>query len=143
MRPPRDEPTPEFAAPESAPPLDLKELRPAAHERRLEQDQASGETRLHLLDDFGEYLDKSHGLATGSVARETYSIKPDDPLSARAETHWTQTLSRDDWSVRTEAFQSQSATRTHFIVTARLEAYDGNELVFARDWEEKIPRDLV
>ena len=143
VRPARDETAPTFPPAETAPPLEEEELRPVAHSRTLEQDQASGESVLRLLDDFGEYRNKSHGLATGAVARETYRITPDDPLSAQAETHWTQTLSRDDWSVRIEAFQSQRATKTHFIVTARIEAYEGEELVFERDWAEEVPRDLL
>ena len=143
VRPARDETAPNFPPVETAPPLEDEALRPPAHSRTVEQDQETGETVLRLLDDFGETRSKSHGLTTGSVARETYRILPDDPLSAQAETHWTQTLSRDDWSVRVEARQSQRATATHFILSARIEAYEGDDLIFERDWQETVERDLL
>ena len=109
----------------------------------VEQDQATGETWLRIHDDFGRYRDMTHGLATGSIARECFRILPDDPLSARAETHWTQTLDREAWSVRTETRTTMTADKTHFFVTARLEAYENETLVLSRDWDDKIPRDFV
>ena len=35
------------------------------------------------------------------------------------------------------------ADAAHFYIEARLEAFAGEERVFARDWKRKIPRDLV
>ena len=45
-------------------------------------DIASGEQVTRIVDDFGEAENPTHGLIAGSIARETYRIKPDDPLSA-------------------------------------------------------------
>ena len=74
--------------------------------------QKTGIVTLSIVDDFGEVRDLDHGLVNGSIARETWTIHPDDPLSARGETHWTQTLSRTGWSVRTETFADDAlATR--------------------------------
>ena len=87
--------------------------------------------------------DLAHGLANGSIARESWSIHPDDPLSASGQTHWTQTLSRNGWSVRTETSAEMRCDAQNFIVSARIEAYEGETLVFERDFEEKIPRDLL
>ena len=128
--------------PEGAPPQDREILRPASNSRVVEQDQATGETTLRIVDDFGETRDKAHGLATGSIGRETYRILPDDPLSARMDTHWTETLRRDDWSVRTETTTVQTADRDNFHIVARLEAYEGERLIFSRDWDETVPRDF-
>ena len=102
-------------------------------------------TTLIIEDDFGEYKDLTHGLINGSIGRETYTIEDDDPLSARARTHWTQTYSREDgWSIRTETFQEMWADETHFHITARIEAYEGEDLVFERNWkDETVVRNLV
>ncbi len=143
LRAPREERLRPFGAPEGAPPLAMEMLRAAAHSRTVEQDLAGGETVVRIVDDFGEMLDKTHGLATGRVARETYRILPDDPLSARVEIHWTETLRRDDWSVRTETFSAMTADREAFHITARLEAYEGEERVLKREWDERIPRDCL
>jgi len=77
------------------------------------------------------------------MVRETWSIHPDDPLSATGATHWTQTLSRNEWSVRTETYAAMRSDARSFIVSARIEAYEGDRLVFERDFEQAIPRDLV
>ena len=143
VRPPRSEDLRPFEPPESAPPLALEFLRAAANRRTIETDLANGETILRIVDDFGEARDPDHGLVAGSVARETYRIHPDDPLSARAEAHWTQTLARDAWRVRTEVRSVMTADATHFHVHANLAAFEGDTRIFDRTWDRKIPRDLV
>ena len=143
IRATRDEAVPCFEEPESAPPPDAEVLREAAHSRIVEQDQATGETRLTIIDDFGETRNQAHGLATGQIAREVLHIHPDDPLSAQVEIHWTETLSRNDWSVRTESYSAMISDREAFRVTGRVEAYEGAAKVFERAWDETIARDLV
>ncbi len=132
-----------FQPPESAEPLALENLR--SGENRREWSRDGSVLTLTIVDDFGEDKDLTHGLTTGSVGRETYTISDGDPLSARAKTHWTQTLSREDgWSVRTETFQEMWADATHFHISARIEAYEGDELVYEKDWvDETVPRRLV
>ena len=132
-----------FQPPESAEPLALESLREGQNQR--EWSKRGSVLTLSIVDDFGEDKDLTHGLVSGSVGRETYTISEGDPLSARARTHWTQTLSRDDgWSVRTETFQEMWADATHFHLSARIEAYEGDELVFEKDWtDETVPRRLV
>jgi hypothetical protein len=86
-------------------------------------------------------------MIAGSIGREIHEITPGDPLSARMTTHWTEELARDDgpwagWRVRTETTSEMTATQKHFRLKARIEAYEGDQLVFARDFDEEIPRDL-
>lgn len=102
---------------------------------------------ITIVDDFGKTRIRSHGMIAGSVGRETHSIFPDDPLSAKMTTHWTEELARDEgpwagWSIRTETYSAMTATATHFHLTARIEAYEGETLVFSRDFDETIARDL-
>ena len=132
-----------FATPEAAPPWSTETVRPANSERRVERDEKTGLVTLAVIDDFGEVRDLDHGLANGSVARETWTIHPDNPLSASGKTHWTQTLSRNGWSVRTETFAEMRSDAQSFMVSARIEAYEGENLVFERDFEETIRRALL
>jgi len=143
VRPPRDETPPSFEDPEGAPALERRELRGPSNSRVTELDAGSGAVTLRLLDDFGEYENLEHGLITGTVARETYRILPEDPLSASAEAHWTETLSRGGWNVRTETYSAMKVDRDNFYLTGRIEAYEADELVFERDFDEVIERDLV
>jgi putative CocE/NonD family hydrolase len=133
---------PRFTPPEAAPPQRLETLREPAHSRRIEEDVGSGETCLRIEDDFGEARDLAHGLATGSIARETWRIREGEPLSAQAETHWTMTLARDGWSVRTETFARMQADAASWHVEARIEAYEGEALVLERKLRTSHPRRL-
>ncbi|NNF80685.1 MAG: CocE/NonD family hydrolase [Rhizobiales bacterium] len=131
-----------FQQPESAQPLELENLREGNNLREWSTEK--GVHTLTIIDDFGADKNLTHGLVSGSIGRETYTISDGDPLSAKATTHWTQTLSRDDgWSVRTESFQEMWADDSHFHINARIEAYEGDELVFQKDWvDETVPRRL-
>ena len=143
VRPKRREKPRPFPEPEGAVPASLRLVRAASNSRTVELDIATGEQVTRIVDDFGEAENQSHGLITGSIARETYRIKPDDPLSAVAETHWTQTLRRADWSVRTEARCRLTADRESFHVTGSVEAYESGRLVHEKKWDSKIKRQLV
>jgi hypothetical protein len=132
-----------FAEPEAARPWNTQTVRAPSNSRTVERDGETGTVTLSILDDFGEIRDADHGLVNGGVARERWTIDPADPLSARGLTHWTATLSRDGWSVRTETFSAMRSDATTFHLTGRIEAYEGDELVFERNFAEAIPRDHI
>ncbi len=137
----RDEVT--FAEPEAARPWNIQTVRQPSNSRTVERDAEKGTVTLSIVDDFGDIRDADHGLVNGGIARERWIIDPADPLSARGLTHWTATLSRDDWSVRTETFSAMRSDATTFHLTGRIEAYEGDELVFERNFAEAIPRDHI
>lgn len=130
----------QFEPAETAPAQEIISHRPANHSRRIETDLTTGEISLLIEDDFGSAENADHGLIAGSVAREHWRIHPDDPLCASGTTHWTETSARGDWSIRTETYATMRSDKTHFYLTARLEAYEGDDLVYSRDVEDKIPR---
>ncbi len=132
-----------FPKPEMAAHWKTRELRPQAHLRETAFDQRSGVTSLRIVDDFGEVLDTATKLEIGSIAREWWDIHPDDPHSARGRTHWTDSLGRGDWQLRTETYSEMWAEQEMFYLTARIEAYESDILVFERNFRKAIPRDLV
>ncbi len=134
---------PAFGAVEHAPPQQLDTLQPPKTERRVEINQVDGRYSLHVLNDTGRRRDRLTGLETSTLTRERFTILPDDPLSAVAETWWTQTLGRDDWYVRTEAYSKLTASATDFLIEGRLQAYDGQRLFQERRWQSKRQRDFM
>ncbi len=132
-----------FEPPQSAEPWRTETLRDPSSKRDTCLDAQTGETRLEIVDDFGEVRDLDHGLCAGSIAREIWATHPDDPLCARGETHWTDTITRDDIRLRTETKSRMTADATHFHLTARVEAYENDALIFEKDFDTKVPRDLV
>ena len=132
-----------FPGPEAAPALREREIRPDSHVRRTETDRQTGIVTLVIEDDFGEREILDHGLIAGGIARERWSIHPDDPLSAEGETHWTEVVERDGIRLRTETFAKMTCNRDTFFLTARLEAWEGDALVYERDVSEEVPRDMM
>jgi uncharacterized protein len=119
-----------------------KELVAPETHRKNSVDPATGEARHEVLEDFGRYEIEPHGLIQQGVRRESYSIMPDDPLSAKMEAHWTESFERGDWSARTEAYTRLTATKTDWHIWGKLEAYEGGNKVFEREWNEKVERKL-
>ena len=72
---------------------------------------------------------------------ETYGIKLNDVSSAWGRTEWDYGLSRGDWSVRSETRTTLRADAKDFIITAQLRAWEGEELIAEKNWENRIPRD--
>jgi uncharacterized protein len=129
-----------FEEPEGAAQWQRHILRQPCNSRETLTDSVTGETVLTITDDFGEVEDLAHGLCTGSIASEEWRVHADDPLSATGRTHWSQTLRRGDWNIRTEASASMSSTDLTFELRARLDAFEGAERVFERDYAYSIPR---
>ena len=133
---------PRFAPAEAAMPVKQRVIDPASNKRIVTTDQRTGITTLEIEDDFGRTEIVEHGLVTWGAGRERYSIHPNDPLSAKQETHWTEELQRGKWKVRTETYGELTATATHFVVKGRLEAYEGAKQIYTKKWNKKIPRKL-
>ncbi len=120
---------------------DTSVIRAPSNSRKQSANIKSGLVTLEIIDDFGSVRDNDHGLINGSIARECWSIHPDDPLSAEAKTHWTTQSGRDDWSIRTETYATMKSDASKFYLTARLEAYENDKLLYEKDFEDVIPRD--
>ncbi len=111
--------------------------------RTVERNLTSSLTTFRILEDTGAYEHPDTGLTTRQVRRETWSVEPDDPQSARGETHWTTEMSRQGWSVRTESYVTMSCTRTHWNVLASVIAYEGSAEIHRKDWDRQFPRDFM
>ncbi len=83
------------------------------------------------------------GLEVATAGKFAFDIKDDDPLSAVAEMHRSETLSRDGWQVRIETQMRLSCTREAFLLRATLRAREGTRELCHREWDRSIPRDFV
>nr|WP_238371058.1 CocE/NonD family hydrolase [Heliomarina baculiformis] len=130
-----------FPPPDAETPWQITTLREGSNTRVSETDHNSGDIHLVITDDFGKVQDDVHGLISGGIARERWSIHPDDPLSARGTCHWTTELERDDIILRTETFSEMWSDQTRFYLKGRIEAYENDVLIYARDENDAIERD--
>jgi uncharacterized protein len=132
-----------FPHAEAAPPEARTVLRPGGFERRFDYDVASDAMTYTSISDSGVQRIDAIGLELEEIARKVYRIKGDDPLAADNLIHWTMRRSRGDWQVRIETRTRMRATREDFLIDAELDAYEGGQRVFCRNWHAMIPRDLV
>ena len=68
-------------------------------------------------------------------------ITEGDPLSATCETRYSVQIERRDGIFLHESEGSLTCDATHFRVRMTLRLSENGEQVFARDWDERIPRD--
>lgn len=128
---------------EHARPFAHRVLREGKKARRIEHDLISGQWALICEDDGGDVENLDHGLVAGETMREEWTIHPDDPLCAKAVHQWEQRLSRGPWAVRTLAYGEMTSTASHLVMRARLQAWEGETLVFSREWDESVERRFV
>ena len=83
------------------------------------------------------------GLELGAESKSMLNIEEDDPLSAVAELHRTETISRQAWHVRVETRMRLSCTRDAFLLSAALRAWEGDDEIRHREWNHSIPRDCL
>lgn len=129
-----------FEPPQSAAPWETETLREANNSRIQETDLNSGMVHLRIVDDFGKERDCAHGLINGSIARETWSIHPDDPLSARGTCHWSDEIERENIRLRTETRCEMWSDAHNFYLSAKLEAFENDALIYEREITDQIPR---
>ena len=118
-------------------------MRYGGEERRVTHDIGRQESIVETVDDQGVRRFDEIDLSLGVRSTARYTIKPDDPLSARAETGWSVGMSRGDWAIKTRTRTVMTSTRTSFVLHAELDAFEGEQRVFSRNWASEIPRDEV
>ena len=133
----------DFAPPEHTPPLRPDMLEPEFISWTICHDVYTGVTTVRRIENEGVRRHADHRLETGSWRESNYSIKPNDPLSARADIRSKRQYSREGWSVSSTTQIVMASTETHFTVQATLDAYEKEQLVFNKKWSLEIPRDHV
>ncbi|MFB7652588.1 MULTISPECIES: CocE/NonD family hydrolase [unclassified Streptomyces] len=134
-----------FETPEQSEPLQvvspatLEEERP---ERLVVRDVAKGEWRLEVDPRYGGTRVYPDGLEFAEDALETYTVREDDPLSARARSEWTVRLHRPErgWDARVETRSEITCDADDFVTSNEVVCRDGEDVVFHRTWERRIPR---
>ncbi|WP_300068234.1 CocE/NonD family hydrolase [uncultured Ruegeria sp.] len=129
-----------FPPPDSEEPRKVKTLRETLNSRRVETDMNTGEIRLIIEDDFGLVEDCAHGLISGGSAHEIWSIRPDDPLSARGTCDWIQEQKRGDLELKTATSCEMWSDAENFYLRASINAYENEVLLFSTLKEDTIAR---
>ena len=112
------------------------------HRRWAERNFQTGESHYRIIEDTGEIEVPGHKMISRYRNDERWTIAADDPLSHRSLSRYICWMQRGDWSIRTEAESEMRCDAENFFIKATVRAYEGEELINERDWEEiAIPRD--
>ncbi|MFE4517848.1 CocE/NonD family hydrolase [Kitasatospora sp. NPDC056783] len=134
-----------FERPELPEPLDIHLTEPLTarpehitvhdlgrHEWRTEFSPASDGTRTH-----------PDGLVRDEHTVTAYRVLTGAPLSAQARTDHTVRLERPDigWDVTVQTRTQLRCDAGHFISVIQLRALEAGSVVFAREWQHRVPRE--
>ena len=120
-------------------------LRPAEPlSLRIDRDFVAARTRITKILDHGHVENDRTGWRTETVTERVFEIEDRNPLSARVSASSEIAFGRTGMlDVRINVSQEMSATRTEFLVNARMTATEGGHPVFERTWDVAVPRDFV
>jgi hypothetical protein len=136
-----------FDPPQRARSSEWSTVTKGGHERRVETDPLSGDvvtSRRWGFDERGGValarLAAAANIEGGDATVTELRIHPEDPLRARASMLQRTELRRLPWRVAIETEIAVACTRSELVVTARLDAWEGDERVFQRRWDERVAR---
>ena len=132
-----------FETPVGAPAWQAEALRQSSYSRITTTDPSTGIVTIKIDEDSGENRDLEHSLISGSWFKERFFIHPDDPLSAKVSAEWEQTGGRTGQMWRTHVLAEMTSDETYFRTVARIETYREDKLFFEKEFEDRVPRNLV
>jgi hypothetical protein len=138
---PAELPVPDPGEPEAARPIDTTPLVPGRERWVVTRDLADYVSALEVVKDLGVVRIDGIDLELTRRADERYSWVGDDVGSVRGEVTWTMRFARGEWAVETRTRTVLTSTATDFRLHAQLDAYEGDERVFAHSWRLAIPRE--
>lgn len=130
---------PSFHFDPDVPAAPMRELR--AESQRVERYEQDGEIVQEIDSDYGESEDTDHGLRQSSRLHERWSIDANDISKARADIRWERGMGRGDFQISTRLNATMHTDADYYYIAMRLEAFEGEHCVFARDFHDSIRRD--
>jgi len=111
--------------------------------RVIEHDVARRAVTVRAEENEGRAVITDTGVEIGRWVMERLTITEGDPLSAETEMGSTFTYAKGPWQTRVTGVCRLRATRTEWLLSADLEAWEGDARIFSRHADVPIPRDLM
>jgi hypothetical protein len=130
-----------FAPAEIAAPAAVTTFREETYSKTVEDDLVTGMRSIRLRTDYGAWRIDDRNIEGSAVNADSFFIHPGDPLSARLVTEYR-------WSMKSGPADTSGLARTELTADAknfhliwRIEAREGDQIVFANGRTRSIPRD--
>src|SRR6185436_20497490 len=108
-----------------------------------ERDVVTGTVTVRAEENEGRALVVDTGVEMGRWVKERLTITEGEPLSAETEMGSTFTYAKGAWQTRVAGVCRLRATRTEWLLSADLDAWEGDTKIFSRHLEVPIRRDLM
>ncbi len=118
-------------------------LVPPKREWKVIHNLATNETTLDVTNNDARYKLNEINWTMGKNVTEKYSYISYNYDTVRGEVISERSFERDDWYVKTTTRTVLTSTKTHFIIRASLDAYEGDVRVFSKSWDERVKRDFL
>jgi putative CocE/NonD family hydrolase len=132
-----------FGEPEGAAPTPARRRQPGEGRWTVSRDLVGYHSALDVVKDLGVLHFDDIDLDVRRRADERYEWVADDFESVRGSVDWTMRFTRGEWDAATVTHTTLTCTPSEFVVHARLDAYEGEQRVFSRNWHTSVPRDHV
>jgi uncharacterized protein len=140
---PEDDDLRPFGPPETAPPLAVVRLRQRRPMQTVTLDSVTGTTCYRMSRDFSGGQRMPSGLEYHDHDPVTFTIRDNDPLSARVHCERRVEILRDDWRTRIELRSDMTADATDYLLSTTIDAYEGETRIHTRTFTATVPRDLT
>ncbi|WP_010531820.1 CocE/NonD family hydrolase [Lentibacillus jeotgali] len=132
-----------FDRPEISDVMEKEILREEERTRDLIHDTVNDVWTLYDYSDEGERRLPDNNMEYGSINKNTYTIKGNDPLSAHVTCEWDLKVGRGEWQTRLKTYSEMTSDATTFYLTNTITAFENEEEIFNKTWKKEIPRDHV
>lgn len=120
-----------------------KTLRQPSSSRVVSRDYKTGITTLDTYEDFGSQFYDSSQSAIDFKVRQSLSIHPNDPHSAKNIIHLSVDMGREGWQTSIEASYEMTCDANQFYVNASWQASYEDEVIFEKTFDEIIKRNFM
>ncbi len=132
-----------FKAPEQGPPMAKTVVEPPSFHRIIERDVGKGTVTVRAEENDGSAIIGDTGVEIGRWVKETIRITEGDPLSAETEMGSVFTYAKGAWNTKVHGRCRLRATKDTWLLSADLDAWEGDRKIFCRHLDVPIKRDLV
>ncbi|HCW35083.1 MAG TPA: peptidase S15, partial [Staphylococcus sp.] len=128
---------------ETAQPLEKIIHREGSRTRDVTKRLTTNEWELRDYSDEGLRTLKDSHITYGTENLNIYTIKEDDPLSAKVQCDWKVIVKDDDIDTEVETFSTMTCDEDYYYLYNKVVAYNEGEQCFSKTWKKKIERDFT
>ena len=109
----------------------------------MREDPDTGAMEIRTATDYGRYWHRSCDTQVDFTIDQLLSIHPDDPNSAKSATKLRVKMRQGQIETSLQGEYEMTSSSGHYCVGARWRAWEGDECIFERRFDETIERNLV